>query len=199
MGVEDLGARVGAEERVEKLDTIEWKTPMAYAFESQRFSANEALRIISDLPSHLDEGRRLEVTFRSSSPAYLIVFGVDGTGAHSLLWPSNEEPYPLARPDAPAEFPSPRERAAGYAYRLQLPSGSAAPVRESLLVYGFREQGDFESVHPERLGGDAQYADKLAQQVVDIPPTRWARYRFYYDLLPGVTRPPLVTVEGSSR
>lgn len=99
---------------------------------------------------------------------------------------------PLATMDVPAQFPSPAELAAGYSYRLKLPSGTATPVRESLVVYGFSERGDFDAMHPSRLGGDARYAEKLSTEVASIPPARWARYEFHYELRPSETRPALV-------
>ncbi|HEX5657954.1 MAG TPA: DUF4384 domain-containing protein [Polyangiales bacterium] len=197
VGVEGFGLQAGAEEQLETVDEIAWQTPMAYAFEHRQFSSAQALHLSTNLPSHLDEGWRLELAIKASRPAYLIVFGVDASGAHSLLWPSNEEQAPLATADVPAEFPSQSERAAGYSYRLKLPAGTVTPVGESLLVYGFSERGDFEAMHPNRLGGDARYAEKLKENVASIPPARWARYEFHYDVRPTDARPPLVTAEGS--
>lgn len=183
-GIKGFGAeaKAGGEHRIG--DSIRWDTPSAYAFEERNFDPSAQLILRAALPSTLTEGQLLQVSFSASRPAYLIVFGVDGAGNRELLWPSNEEPAPLASAEQPAIMPSQAERDAGYLYRLRLPEGTTQSTRESLVVYGLAEKGDFDLVHPQVLGAGPDYEQQLRERLARIPMSRWSRYQFQYTVAP---------------
>jgi hypothetical protein len=175
-GIARAGLRGSYGDESERVDGIAWDTPLGYAFEVGRGQSTDALRISTDLPSLLHEGEPLRFSVRTSRPAYVLVISRDSEGREALLWPTNEEPYPRCDGERPLQFPSPVETEAGYTVRVTLPPDTTAPVRESIVVHGFSERGDYETVHPHANGDGPEFLAALPRHMESIPRARRATY-----------------------
>ena len=159
------------------VDAIDWHAPQAYGFAFRKMAKTEPLALGVELPSHVREGSDVVIRFTAKRPAWLVVYYLDAKGHADVLWPSNEEPAPRASADAPAVLPSPREVAQGITLRpAVLEKGK--PSRETLVVYGFADQRDFDAMKPaagsERSDG-AAYAAELTKKLELVPVSRWSR------------------------
>jgi len=119
----------------------------------------------------------------------VLVISRDGEGHEALLWPSNEEPYPRCDGERPLQFPSPVETEAGYTVRVTLPPEVTAPVRESIVVHGFTERGDYETVHPHANGDGPEYLAALPGRMESIPRARRATYTVGITMQPAGSAP----------
>jgi hypothetical protein len=170
------------------VDEISWQDDQAYAFDVRELTAeSEAVRVDVQLPSIVTEGDEVSVAFTSAQEAFLVVLYVDADGKADVLWPSNEEPVPRVTPTAKALLPSVAERAAGILLRPTL-ARPGAKAREQLVVYAFRDRGDFDLLKPSALGaindGAAHYEERLAERLRHVPAHRWSRAVLGYTIEP---------------
>jgi hypothetical protein len=176
------------EARSSDADDLVWTEEQAYAFDVRELPASSeaGLAIGVKLPSIVVEGDELHVTFTSARPAWLVVYYVDGEGKGEVLWPSNEEPAPSARPGAPALLPSPSETAAGIHLRPAL-TKPGEKTREQLVVYAFADKRDFDVVKPapgSSSAAGAAFADEIARKLRDVPASRWSKTVLHYTIEP---------------
>jgi len=165
---------------------LEWKEDQAYGFTFTKNAKAEPLRVRVTIPSILMDGQALEVRFESEKPAWLVVYYIDSTNHADVLWPSNEEPEPYVAPNKPATLPSARERAAKIAIKAALAKPGVAS-RETLVVYAFADNRDFDSMKP-RTGADsadgAAFAAELTKRLAGIPMSRWSNAVMGYVIQP---------------
>ena len=109
-----------------------------------------------------------------------------GEGKADVLWPSAEEPAPRVAPNGSAVLPSPRETAAGIRIRAAL-AKPGTPSRETLVVYGFSNEADFERLKPAAGAASADgaaYAADLTSKLQTLPLSRWSRSVVSYVIEP---------------
>ncbi|HEY3822546.1 MAG TPA: hypothetical protein VGL81_35520 [Polyangiaceae bacterium] len=167
-------------------DAISWTDDQAYAYEVRENAKSEPLDVRVSIPSIVDEGDNVTARFEAARSAWLVVYYLDGSGHADVLWPSNEEPEPRVAPDAPAILPSERERSQGIHYKATLLKPGQAS-RETLVVYAFADQRDFDAMKPaagsESADGPA-YAAELTKKLQSIPMSRWSRAVVAYVIKP---------------
>jgi hypothetical protein len=173
-----------------QIDALEWKDDQAYGFTYTKSSKVEPLKIKADMPSFVTEGDYVHVSFSSEKPAYLVVYYISG-GKGDVLWPSNEEQSPMVDKDHPADLPSKAEAAKNIQIIATL-AQPGQPSRETLVVYGFANKGDFDAMKP---GADGQSDDgptfvaDLTKRLEQIPMDRWSRAILGYTIQPCPTTP----------
>jgi hypothetical protein len=178
----DVQAGVGAgapkvEAAQSQDDALAWTDDQAYGFTVLENAKVEPFDVRVDLPSLLDEGSLVRVRFESARPAWLVVYYLDANGHGEVLWPSNEEPEPRVTSEAPLYLPSARESARGIAYKATL-SQPGRPSRETLVVYAFANQSDFDALKPAAGAASADgpaYAAELTKKLQNTPMSRWSR------------------------
>jgi hypothetical protein len=159
------------------LDTTQWDDDQAYGFDTRNVSTEQPLELNVDVPSVVQDGEAVQIKIDSNRKAYLVVYYLESDGKAELLWPSNEEPNPVAEPGRPAQLPSPRELAAGFKIQAALRSPNT-PCREALVVYGFADKREFDQLKPAAGSSDSNgsaYAAQLTRRIGDIPISRWSR------------------------
>ena len=129
---------------------------------------------------------REPMTIRTSKKAWLIVFYQESDGRAALLWPSAQEPEPVAEPNHPAVLPSSAERNAGIRIQAQLHQPDK-PVHELFVVYAFSEKTDWERFKPtfgaESTEG-AAYVSEITNKINDLSMARWSRAILAYTIVP---------------
>jgi hypothetical protein len=167
-------------------DAVAWADDQAYGFTVRENAKVEPLEVRVGLPSILFEGDYVTAQFDAAQPAWLVVYYLDGTGHADVLWPSNEEPAPRVAPDAPAILPSAKERSQDIHYKATLLK-PGQPSHETLVVYAFADQRDFDAMKPaagsENADGPA-YAAELTKKLQGIPISRWSRAVVGYTIQP---------------
>lgn len=165
---------------------LEWRDDQAYGFTFTRNAKSEPLRVRVSLPSIVAEGDKVEASFESEKPAWLVVYYIDSSNHADVLWPSNEEPEPHVEPGKPLTLPSPKERAANIAIKAALVKPGVAS-RETLVVYAFAEKRDFDVMKPptgaESPDG-AAFAAELTKKLGTIPTSRWSNAVVGYVIQP---------------
>lgn len=167
-------------------DALEWTDDQAYGFSVKENSKTQPLDLKVGVPSIIDEGDNVTARFETASPAWLVVYYIDGSGHGDVLWPSNEEREPHVTPDAPAILPSEHERSQGIHYRATLLK-PGQPSRETLVVYAFADQRDFDAMKPSAGGENADgagYAAELTKKLQSVPMSRWSRAVVGYVIQP---------------
>ena len=168
------------------VDDLEWKDDQAYGFTFKKNGKEEPLELRVAIPSIVYEGDDIEIHFESKVPAYLVVYYLDSEQKADVLWPSNEEPDPMVGPGKPAVLPSAREKQQGFRIRAAL-TKPGQRARESLVVYGFSNKGDFDRLKPSAGGSSADgaaYAAELTKKLQTIPISRWSRSVHNYVIEP---------------
>ena len=92
----------------------------------------------------------------------------------------------MVRAGAPAFLPSASERGAGVRLMAALVE-PGQPARETLIVYGFRDQADFERVRPTpgaAFEDGTHAAAQLTAQMDELPLQRWTRSIVSYLITP---------------
>jgi hypothetical protein len=167
-------------------DAVAWADDQAYGFTVRENAKVEPLEVRVGLPSILFEGDSVTAQFEAAQPAWLVVYYIDGSGHADVLWPSNEEPEPHAAPGTPAVLPSDRERSQGFHITAGLLK-PGQPAHETLVVYAFADQRDFDAMKPaagsETADGPA-YAAELTKKLQTIPISRWSRAVVGYTIQP---------------
>lgn len=167
------------------VDSLEWQDDQAYGFGFRTADKSEPLSIKVDLPAAVLAGDDVTVHFSAKREAWLVVYYLS-EGKADVLWPSVEEPAPHVAPNGSAVLPSPRETAAGFRIRAAL-AKPGTPSRETLVVYGFSNEADFERLKPaagaESADG-AAYAAELTSKLQTLPLSRWSRSVISYVIEP---------------
>lgn len=122
------------------------------------------LRVAIVLPSRIPAQRLVRATIQANCPAYIAAYYVEGSSAE-MLWPSAEEPVPVAAGARPAILPSTREEAAGFRLQAQLESGQTT-TQGQLVIFAFARKSDFEKAVRGRPALKAM--DAAAKSVGDI-------------------------------
>lgn len=190
VGIATPGVTSSAERSV--VDETSWSSDQAYGFSYKETGGAEPLGLAVDMPSSVTEGEAVQIKITTTKTAYLVAYYVDADGRGDVLWPSNEEPLPMATPDRPAILPSERERAQGISIRAQLKTTGTA-ARETLAVYAFSEKSDFERLAPGANGNSADgaaYAAELTAKLESVPFHRWSRSIASYRILPRTSESP---------
>jgi len=179
VGPVGIGAGGGGWRNVER--SLLWSTPQAWGFRvGSGNSKSELIRI--QMPTVIPTGTAVAPTIEVHEPLWLIVLYEDSNGDYGVIFPS---------PDLAAyRVPSGGE--------VELPSiiFKALPGHERdyerLLVYGFREELDFEvfrpragRLSPERANAYATELDYRLRVENEIPPDRWASTTFDYIITAG--------------
>jgi hypothetical protein len=195
-----LGVRVGPvtpsaghDEARELADALSWAEDSAYGFNFARHDSAAPLRVRVTLPPRVTEGDMVRVQFEVSRPAWLVVYYLEQSGHGAVLWPSDEEPAPRASPGQAALLPSPAERAAGVSLTAAL-AEPGAPARETLVVYAFAEEADFQRVKPsagDSATAGAELAASLTERIEQLPLSRWARATAHYTIEAATTQGPI--------
>lgn len=170
----------------EVVDETSWLSDQAYGFSYKKLDETKPLDLEIGMPLAVTEGDAVEVKITTTSPAYLVAYYIDAEGRGDVLWPSNEEPTPMAAPDKPAVLPSERERSQGITIRAAL-KAPGTPAREMLAVYAFAEKADFVRLAPGLNGNSADgaaYAAELTNKLEGVPLHRWSRAIVSYRILP---------------
>lgn len=178
-----------AEGHAKVVDTLEWKDPQAYGFSYKKLSNEPALEVTPSLPSFINEGESVSISFESNRKAWLLVYYLDAAGKGEVLWPSNEELAPVAAPGQPATLPSEKERAHGISLKAALVKPGVAS-RETFVVYAFADKADFDRfARPGGSGDDgAALAAQLAGKIGAVPRSRWSRTILPYVIQPTTKR-----------
>ncbi len=172
-----VGAAGSSQSGAKILDAIDWSDDQAYGYTYSTSTKTEPLRIGVTVPSVVTEGDEVSIRFEAKSRAYLVVYYLEGNGQGGVLWPSNEEPKPMAEPGHVAVLPSPAEIKQGFSIKAAL-SKRGEEARETLVVYGFADEQDFDALKPnageESANGAASIAS-LTAKLDSIPMSRWSR------------------------
>jgi hypothetical protein len=167
-------------------DALAWRDDQAYGYDVRENTKVEPLDIRVSMPSVVSEGDNVEVRFESDRPAWLVVYYIDANQHADVLWPSNEEPAPRVASDAPAVLPSAKERAKDFVIKAALLKPGIA-TRETLVVYGFADKGDFDTLKPSAGSENANgptYAAELTRKLQYVPMNRWSRAVIGYVIQP---------------
>ena len=180
-----ISASPGFDTGSKVVDALEWKDEQAYGFTYSAVHKTEPLEIGVQLASVVNEGEDVVVHFTSKRAAYLVVYYLSG-GKASVLWPSNEEPSPVVTPEHSVVLPSQNERASRIHLEATLLK-KGEPSRETLVVYGFADKGDFDSMKPGADGTSddgAEYAAAMTKRLEQVPLSRWSRVVIGYVIQP---------------
>lgn len=168
------------------VDETAWESPQAYAFTYREAGNDRGLSLRVDMAPSVVEGQEVTLRIESDEPAYLVVYYRDAAGRGAVLWPSHQEPTPMVKPGAPAFLPSAGERSAGVRLVAALSEPGQA-ARETLVVYGFRDEAEYRRVSPP---AGASFADgthaaaHLTAQMDELPLQRWTRNVVSYVITP---------------
>lgn len=168
------------------VDATAWQSDQAYGFTYRRVGQTPQLDLRVKLPRSVTEGDSVQVQFATTRKAYLIVYYLDANGHGAVLWPSEEEPEPVASPDQNAILPSARERSAGVDLKATVDTPGIAS-RETLVTYAFTEKADYDRLSPGADGKSddgAAYAAELTRRLADVPISRWSRSLVSYTITP---------------
>jgi hypothetical protein len=174
--------------RARDVDELAWQDDQAYAFDVRELASDDAppLTVNVRMPSIVNEGDEVRISFSAEREAWLVVFYVDADGKAEVLWPSNEEPAPHVVPAASLELPSPAERAAGIKIRPTLSKPGTA-ARERLVVYAFADRRDYDVAKPASGSTSADgmtFAEDLGKRLRNIPAARWSKTVLGYTIEP---------------
>ncbi len=181
-----LTPTIGHSASGELTDTLEWDDDQAYGFTFTEASKHASLGLRLQMPSIVKNGEELGITLTTNRKAWLVVYYLDANGAGAVLWPSAEEPEPVADPGAPATLPSAAEKAAGIALQAQV-AEEGIPSRESLVAYAFENKSDFDRVKPAAGASDGDgpaLAGDLTKRIEELPASTWSRAMIHYVIEP---------------
>ncbi|HVJ13959.1 MAG TPA: DUF4384 domain-containing protein, partial [Polyangiaceae bacterium] len=168
------------------VDETAWESPQAYAFTYREAGSDHGLALRVEMPTSIVEGQEVTLRIESDEAAYLVVYYRDAAGKGAVLWPSHQEQSPMVRPGAPAFLPSASERSAGVRLQAALVE-PGQPARETLIVYGFRDQADYARVSPPpgaSFEDGTHAAAHLTAQMDELPLQRWTRSIVSYLITP---------------
>jgi hypothetical protein len=161
----------------QQVDSIDWADDEAYGFTYSAVTKAEPLELEVELPSIITEGDTVSIKLTSKQPAYLVIYYLYGDNKADVLWPSAEEPAPQVTPGKPATIPSDAEKKAGIHITASL-AKPGEPSRETLVVYGFADRGDFDTLKPsadDHSDDGAAFAAGMTKKLDQVPMSRWSR------------------------
>jgi len=180
----EIGVAVGAADievggrgwrEIERVRERSWDTPQAWGFRvGPGNNSNEFMRL--EMPTVISSGSSHAPTLEVYAPLWVIVIYADANGNYGVVLPSPRLDQYLVSPGSPFRLPEIRF--------TNLPGHSED--YERLIVYGFREELDFNSFRPPdgllSLEVANQYVKQLEQRLSDneIPPQRWTSTSFRY-------------------
>jgi hypothetical protein len=167
-------------------DTLAWTDDQAYGFTYTEAAKHRSLGLELRMPSIVDDGQELAIAFTTNRKAWLVVFYLDASGEGTVLWPSAEEPEPVATLDKPATLPSEAEKKAGIALQARV-AEAGKPSRETLVAYAFENKADFDRVKPAAGASDQDgpaLAAVLTAQIEALPSSSWSRAMVHYVIQP---------------
>jgi hypothetical protein len=176
----------GVDSKSVVVDETAWGSPQGYAFTYREAGGDRGLQLRVQMPTSVAEGQEVTLRIEADEPAYLVVFYRDAAGKGAVLWPSHQEQSPMVRPGSPAFLPSEAERGAGMRLVAALADPGQA-TRETLIVYGFRDQADFSRVSPPpgaSFEDGTHAAAQLTAQMDELPLQRWSRRIVSYVISP---------------
>jgi hypothetical protein len=156
---------------------MSWDDEQAYGVGVRENAKTAPLDLRVELPATMDEGTEVTARFEVKQPAWLVVYRIDASGRAAVLWPSSTEPEPEATPETPAVLPSDKERAQNVHVPAQLLE-PGQPARETLVVYAFADQQDFDAMKPaagSQSDDGAGYAAELTMRLQHLPMSQWSR------------------------
>lgn len=159
------------------VDETAWDSEQAYAFTYRSAGTDTGMKLDVAVAAGVTDGQELSLRIEADQPAYLIVFFRDAQGKGQVLWPSAEESAPRIVPGKPAFLPSERERRAGVRLLASL-ADPTTPARETLVVYGLRDEADYQRVRPDpgtEFPDGAAAAAELTTKIDELPLSRWSR------------------------
>jgi hypothetical protein len=168
------------------VDETAWPAGSGYAFGYRKGASVSALEVRVELPTELLPGQDVSATITTSRPAYLVSYYLESSGQAAVLWPSREEPRPRTQAGVPFAWPSPAEKGAGIVVKAALRT-SGEPARETLVVYAFENEADFERFKPAigaTAATGAAYAAQLTKALEQVPLSRWGRVERGYVIVP---------------
>lgn len=148
---------------------FEWTEAQAWAF-GLGDGASTSADITIDMPATLKSGQQFVPTIQVGRSLWLIVLYRDGEGNHGVVFPSPQLAAYQVTSGGTVELP---------AMIARTPPGQASAF-ETMIVYGFGEEGDFKqfappagAISPEHANA---YATDLERRLADpnqIPGSRW--------------------------
>lgn len=184
-GKAGIGGGGGRSGNANAIDSMQWSTPQAYAFTFARLTNDEHLDVDIDAPTVLHEGQTLTLEVRSTQPAHLVVLYLEEEGPGGVLWPSPELPLPKIDRDASLTLPP-----AGSDPLIAALREPGVAALETLVVFAFTEEADFDRLRPQGAVVAADYAATLSQDLAALPMARWTRTTLSYVIEPSTSAPP---------
>lgn len=155
---------------------LEWSLAQAWAFEIGEGS-EEGADLLVHMPAEITSGTEFIPVIDVRRTVWLVVIYRDAEGNHGVVLPTPE--IPAYRADAGSRVPLPKLQAS------TLPGHDAD--HETLLVFGFVEEGDFKAFRPppgaltvEQANTYARSLEARLQDVTQIPRARWTATTFGY-------------------
>ena len=149
-------------------------------------TAETSFELVVEPPTQLVEGDDVLFRFKTTAPAWLVVYCLEERGPGEVILPSPAEHEPQASPDKPAEFPSAAERAHGTHIKATL-GQPGQPARETLVSYAFADKADFDRFKPAigaSSGNGAAMEAQFKARIQAVPQSRWARTVVHYEIQP---------------
>jgi len=191
-----VGVKGGRQGNANAVDSVQWSTPQAYAFTFKRASAEEPLNLDVTAPTILQEGQRLSIEVRATQAASLIVLYLEEDGPGGVLWPGPDLERPLVAAEGSLTLPP-----AGAQPLVAALREPGVRALETLVIFAFREEADFDRLRPRGAVRGADYAAELSQELAALPLSRWARTTLSYAIEPTipVPTPPEPSTETSTK
>ncbi|MCA9663617.1 MAG: hypothetical protein KC486_35130 [Myxococcales bacterium] len=178
-GKGDIGARAGRSGKAEQIDRMEWSTPQAYAFTFKRLADQEPLDLEIAAPTSLKEGQALAIEISATQSVYLVVLFLEEDGPGGVLWPDDTLRFPKVEAGGSLTLPP-----AGSDPLVAALREPGVPTLETLVLFAFTEEADFDRLRPQGAVVAADYAAKLSEELVALPMSRWARTTLSYAIEP---------------
>lgn len=176
----------GTDRSQDALDEMKWTEPQAYAFRTRASTTSKSLEVEVSTAPRIIEGDAVRFTITTSEPASLVVFYLGADGKGDQLVPSNEDPRPRTQAHAPFPIPTAAQERQGVKFVATLLE-PGKPAKERLLVYAFREEGDFAALRGvvDEAAGDAPKLEELlTTRLANLPPARFRKRVLAYTIEP---------------
>jgi hypothetical protein len=186
VGVAGVQAGGGSERSARVLDEMRWTEAQAYAFRTRAMGSTAALEVEVRMPPQIVEGESVELVVTTNEPASLIVYYVGSDGQGDQILPCNEEPHPRTEAGKDFLIPTAGQKQAGVRFEAHLPK-PGEPVKEQLVVYAFREDGDARALVGalDEAGGSAQKLEQvLTERLASLPAKRFRKRIVTYTIEP---------------
>lgn len=177
----------GTDRSQDALDEMKWTEPQAYAFRTRASTGgSKSLEVEVRTAPKIIEGDAVRFTITTSEPASLVVFYLGADGKGDQLVPSNEDPRPRTLAQEPFSIPTAAQERQGVKFVASLLQ-PGKPAKERLLVYAFKEEGDFAALRGvvDEAAGDAPKLEELLNaRLANLPPARFRKRVLAYTIEP---------------